>query len=189
MNSTTRRWEIFRRETFQNHVADIRSTFSREIFRISLFLELGLNIFYIFRTGGSPLPPDEILSSYSVGGSVDVAAIKCLSLCMNESKCVGFNVKASFNDENCQLTNVTKSKNENKSKKGEWKLFRDFEAVCGIYISLIVRHLGRHMSCSIFQVRCTCHEAKKFRHNIMHISLLVQEIQSPRSLVCTIGRK
>jgi hypothetical protein len=51
------------------------------------------------------------------------------------------------------------------------------------------KQLGRHMSCFIFQVRCTCREAKKFRHNTMHVSLLVQEIQSPRSLVCTIGRK
>ncbi|CAB4027201.1 Hypothetical predicted protein [Paramuricea clavata] len=78
--------------------------------------------------GGPPLPPDEILSSHSVGGSADVAAIKCFSLCKNVGKCVGFNVKASLNDENCQFTNVTKSKNKNTPKKGEWKLFRDFEA-------------------------------------------------------------
>jgi hypothetical protein len=88
--------------------------------------------FLIFNTGGPPLTPDEILSSHSVGGSADVAAIKCFSLCKNVGKCVGFNVKASFNDENCQLTNVTESKNKNTSKKGEWKLFRDFEAVCKI---------------------------------------------------------
>ena len=85
--------------------------------------------FLIFNTGGPPLPPDEILSSHSVVGSADVAAIKCFSLCKNVGKCVGFNVKASLNDENCQLTNVTKSKNKNTQKKGEWKLFRDFEAV------------------------------------------------------------
>ena len=75
------------------------------------------------------MPPDEILSSHSVVGSADVAAIKCFSLCKNVGKCVGFNVKASLNDENCKLTNVTKSKNKNTQKKGEWKLFRDFEAV------------------------------------------------------------
>ena len=97
-----------------------------------------LNIFLIFCTGGPTLPPDEILSNHSVGGSVGVAAIKCLSLCRKDSKCVGFNVKASFNDENCQITNVTKSKNENKSKKGEWKLFRDFEVVRRIHVFLIV---------------------------------------------------
>ena len=87
------------------------------------------------------MPPDEILSSHSVGGSADVAAIKCFSLCKIDAKCVGFNVKASLNDENCQLTNVTKSKNKNTSKKGEWKLFRGFEAVWKIHVFLVVRYL------------------------------------------------
>jgi hypothetical protein len=97
--------------------------------------------FLIFNTGGPPLPPDEILSSHSVVGSADVAAINCFSLCKNVGKCVGFNVKASLNDENCQLTNVTKSKNKNTSKKGEWKLFRGFEAVWKIHVFLVVRYL------------------------------------------------
>ncbi|CAB4020573.1 neurogenic locus notch homolog 2-like [Paramuricea clavata] len=78
--------------------------------------------------GGPPLPAEEILSRHVVGGSIRVTAVKCLFLCEEHTRCVGFNVRASFNHENCQLTNVTKSKNKTGSTKGEWKLFRDLEA-------------------------------------------------------------
>ena len=49
--------------------------------------------------------------------------------------------------------------------------------------------LGCHLSCSIVQVRCTCCESKKFCYNTMHISLLVQKMQSPHSLACAISGK
>jgi hypothetical protein len=86
-------------------------------------------LYFRFYTGGPSLPSDEILSSHHVEGSPEMAVINCYSLCKKDVKCVGFNVRASSNDENCQLTNETESQNENGLEKGEWKLFRDLEVV------------------------------------------------------------
>ena len=49
--------------------------------------------------------------------------------------------------------------------------------------------IGRHLSCSIFQVRCTCRETKKFHHNAIQTCVPVHEIQCPHSQVYTISRK
>ena len=77
-------------------------------------------------TEGPPLLPDEIISSHNVGSVV--VEIKCHSLCEKEPRCVGFNHRTTAtNDENCQLTNVTKKRNT--TTKGDWTLRRDMEAV------------------------------------------------------------
>ena len=56
-----------------------------------------------------------------------MVAMKCFSLCSGNPKCVGFIVKATSNNENCQITNVTKEKNMFKSEIGNWKLFQDLD--------------------------------------------------------------
>ncbi|XP_028403421.1 fibrinogen C domain-containing protein 1-A-like [Dendronephthya gigantea] len=46
---------------------------------------------------------------------------ECHTRCNDEEKCVGFNYRTTKNVENCQLTNVTK-KRDNKTKTGDWIL-------------------------------------------------------------------
>ena len=92
-------------------------------------------LYFRFYTGGASLPSDDILSSHHVEGSPEMAVINCYSLCKKDVKCVGFNVRASYNDENCQLTNKTQSKNKNALEIGEWKLFLDVQAVSKVRIS------------------------------------------------------
>ncbi|CAB4027865.1 Hypothetical predicted protein, partial [Paramuricea clavata] len=78
----------------------------------------------------SHLPPDEIISSHNIDGPTTMIAAKCFFLCEKDGKCVGFNFRTQLNTENCQLTNVIQNRNENETRKGDWTLFRDSEAVC-----------------------------------------------------------
>ena len=86
---------------------------------------------FSYFTEGPSLPPNEIISSHKLG--IIAAEIRCYSLCQEESRCVGFNYRTTAtNDENCQLTNVTRKRNT--TKKGDWTLRRDVEAVCFLFL-------------------------------------------------------
>ena len=79
-----------------------------------------------FPTEGAILPINETISSHRV--EEPAVHVKCCLLCDNEPKCVGFNYRTTtMNDENCQLSNVTR--NTNTSKTGDWTLFRDVNDV------------------------------------------------------------
>ena len=62
--------------------------------------------------------------------------IICHSLCEEKPTCVGFNFRnKATNDENCQLTNVTKRRNT--AQRGDWTLLNDIEAVRLLFEILI----------------------------------------------------
>jgi hypothetical protein len=129
---------------------------------------LNIRFYFRFHAGGPPLPAEEILSRHLVQGSIRVTAVKCLFLCEEHTRCVGFNVRASFNNENCQLTNVTKSKNKTISNEGEWKLYRDLDSVCKIHVFFIVRYL------SVFEI-----------YRFMYIQVIQKEI--PPTILCIVS--
>ncbi|XP_028411177.1 hemicentin-1-like [Dendronephthya gigantea] len=68
---------------------------------------------------GPSLPADEIISRHNVTSSV--VMLGCHTHCKDEDKCVGFNYRTTKNVENCQLTNVTRKKEETKLT-GYWIL-------------------------------------------------------------------
>ncbi|XP_028411122.1 ficolin-2-like [Dendronephthya gigantea] len=74
--------------------------------------------------GGPSLPADEIISRHNVTSSI--VMLGCHTHCKDEDKCVGFNYRTTKNVENCQLTNVTRKKEE--TKTGDWILIQDVEA-------------------------------------------------------------
>ena len=83
---------------------------------------------------GQILLPNETISSHRL--EEPAVHVKCCLLCDNEPKCVGFNYRTTaMNDENCQLTNVTR--NSNTSKTGDWALYLDMEAVSKEYYGFL----------------------------------------------------
>ncbi|XP_028391009.1 ficolin-1-like [Dendronephthya gigantea] len=80
--------------------------------------------FSIVTTGGSSLPPDEIISSHTIKSGF--VPIECYELCQKEPKCVGFNYRETLNVVNCQLTNITGKTDHNAmTGEGEWMLMND----------------------------------------------------------------
>ena len=72
---------------------------------------------------GSSLHPEDILSNHTVS-----AKTECSLMCLERSKCVGFNYKAKSNKYvvNCQLSTKThRSKNGDSKETGEWKFYQD----------------------------------------------------------------
>ncbi|XP_028403521.1 uncharacterized protein LOC114526203 [Dendronephthya gigantea] len=99
---------------------------------ILLFLDIGsisanhcspTNYDTIIR-GGPSLPSYEIISRHNITSS-DVM-LGCHTHCQDKEECVGFNYRTTKNFENCQLTYVTKKKEE--TKTGDWILMQDVEA-------------------------------------------------------------
>jgi hypothetical protein len=84
-------------------------------------------MFHSLFAGGQSLSPEKIISSHNVTNPI---RMQCNYLCYNEPKCVGFNVRPNIDEENCQLTNATKSESEETVPEGEWTLFYDVDNVC-----------------------------------------------------------
>ena len=96
---------------------------------ITLYITHIANICVLFLTGCPPLSPGDIISSHAVEPSDQVI---CNYRCFKEPKCVGYNFRSQTNDKsmiNCQLTNITKSKNDTKEYKGDWMLFYEVYSV------------------------------------------------------------
>ncbi|XP_028411124.1 microfibril-associated glycoprotein 4-like [Dendronephthya gigantea] len=74
--------------------------------------------------GGPSLPDDEIISRHNITSLF--VMFECHNHCNNKLECVGFNYRTTKNVENCQLTNVTRKKEE--TKTGDWMLMQDVEA-------------------------------------------------------------
>ena len=88
------------------------------------------NLVTVAHADGTILPPNETISSHRL--EEPAVHVKGCLLCDKEPKCVGFNYRtATMNDENCQLTNVTR--NSNTSKRGDWALNIAIEAVSKEY--------------------------------------------------------
>ncbi|XP_028391512.1 techylectin-5B-like [Dendronephthya gigantea] len=83
-------------------------------------------IYSVIRTGGSTLPPDEIISNHTVNSGI--VPIECYELCQKQPKCVGFNYRDTTNVVNCQLTNITKKRADHNLIIGKWLLMLDEEA-------------------------------------------------------------
>ena len=72
---------------------------------------------------GSSLHQNDILSNHTV-----YAKTECSLMCLELSKCVGFNYRAKSNKYvvNCQLSNKThKRENDEIEETGEWKFYQD----------------------------------------------------------------
>ncbi|XP_028411128.1 microfibril-associated glycoprotein 4-like [Dendronephthya gigantea] len=75
--------------------------------------------------GGPSLPDDEIISRHNITSLF--VMFECHNHCNDKLECVAFNYRTTKNVENCQLTNVTRKKEE--TKTGDWILMQDVEAI------------------------------------------------------------
>ena len=77
-----------------------------------------------FFKSGSSLHSDDILSNHTVH-----AKTECSLMCLQKSKCVGFNYRTKSNKYavNCQLSNKKRDNGEIENT-GEWKFYQDVRA-------------------------------------------------------------
>ena len=102
------------------------------------FLYFYFTVFFItiVLLGCPPLNPGDIISSHAVEPRVQ---LNCNYLCFKEPRCVGYNFRSGTNDKsmiNCQLTSISKMKNDTKQYEGDWTLIYEVDAVSKcVYLS------------------------------------------------------